>query len=283
MDKVEDLLVNKGLYDVVDISVEDLAEMQKYFSKSEYMDNNIDCYCVNCETNRTFKYINCEVREETGILRMNIFDDETGRSRRPKPEEAFNGFLNRRYSLTYRCTRERTHTIIFDLITTDNQIMKVGQYPSVADMTIPEIKKYQTILGRQYRDYSKAIGLFANGIGIGSYVYLRRIIENLVFDKFSQTKGKLGISADDFSKLHFDEKIDKLSDFLPDLLVSNKNLYGIVSKGIHELSEEECLSMFPCIRTGIELILDDILAEKEKAKKAKAFVKFVADTTGKLK
>ncbi len=47
MDKIEDLLVNKGLYDSVDISVEDLAEMQKYLSKNEYTDNNIDCYCVN--------------------------------------------------------------------------------------------------------------------------------------------------------------------------------------------------------------------------------------------
>lgn len=283
MDKFEDLLVYKGLYDTVDISVKDLAEIQKYLSNNEYTDNNIDCYCVNCETNRVFEYCNCEVREETGVIRMDIFDNETGRSRKPKPEEAFKGFLNRRYSLTYRCTRERSHTIIFDLITTENQIMKVGQYPSVADMAIPEIKKYRSILGKQYRDYSKAVGLFANGIGIGSYVYLRRIIENLVFDKFSQAAEKLDISLDDFSKLHFDEKIDKLSDYLPDLLVRNKNLYGIVSKGIHELSEEECLSMFPRIRAGIELILDDILAEKEKSKKEQAFEKFVADTTGKLK
>lgn len=42
-------------------------------------------------------------------------------------------------------------------------------------------------------------------------------------------------------------------------------------------------NMFPCIRTGIELILDDVLAEKEKAKKEKTFEKFVADTTGKFK
>ena len=51
MDKIEDLLVNKGLYDAVDISVEDLNEMQKYLSKSEYTNNNIDCYCINCELN----------------------------------------------------------------------------------------------------------------------------------------------------------------------------------------------------------------------------------------
>jgi hypothetical protein len=57
---------------------------------------------------------------------------------------------------------------------------------------------------------------------------------------------------------------------------------GLDNKGIHELSEEECLTMFPCIRTGIELILDDILAEEEKQKKAKTFKKFVADTSGKL-
>ena len=48
MDKIEYLLVNQGLYDVVDISVEDLNEMQKYLSKSEYTNNNIDCYCINC-------------------------------------------------------------------------------------------------------------------------------------------------------------------------------------------------------------------------------------------
>ena len=61
------------------------------------------------------------------------------------------------------------------------------------------------------------------------------------------------ISEECFLKLHFDEKIETLSDYLPDLLVRNKNLYGIVSKGIHELSEEEFLAMFPCIRTGIDI------------------------------
>ncbi len=46
--------------------------------------------------------------------------------------------------------------------------------------------------------------------------------------------------------------------------------------------EQSVQNMFPCIRTGIELILDDVLAEK-KAKKEKTFEKFVANTTGKFK
>jgi hypothetical protein len=49
------------------------------------------------------------------------------------------------------------------------------------------------------------------------------------------------------------------------------------------LSEDECRSMFPYIRTGIELILDDLLAEKERAEKEKLFDAFVANKTGELR
>lgn len=161
--------------------------------------------------------------------------------------------------------------------------MKIGQYPSVADLVIPEISKYKGVLGSQYREFSKAIGLFAHGIGIGSFVYLRRIIENLVFDKYNEVAESLEISREDFERLKFDVKIDTLKDYLPEVLVANKNVYGIVSKGIHELSEDECREMFPYIKAGIELILDALLAEKERKAKEKLFEKFVAQKTGELK
>ena len=56
-----------------------------------------------------------------------------------------------------------------------------------------------------------------------------------------------------------------------------------MSKGIHELSEDECREMFPYIRAGIELILDDLLAERERKAKEKMFEKFVAKKTGELR
>lgn len=283
MEKVEELLVSKGLYDSVDITVEDLAELEKYLSKSEYAGNTIDCFCVHCGTNRVFEYADSEVHDSTGMVRMNIFDDVNAKARKPKKEEIFNSYLNRRYVLTYRCTRNREHAILFDLIVSDDKIIKIGQYPSVADLVIPEIAKYKSILGKQYREFSKAVGLFAHGIGIGSFVYLRRIIENLVFDKYNQVADELGISKEDFEHLKFDIKIETLKDYLPKVLVTNKNVYGIVSKGVHELSEEECREMFPYIKAGIELILDDLLAEKERKEKEKVFEKFVAQKTGELK
>ena len=31
----------------------------------------------NCELNRIFEYTNCEVREDTGVIRMNTFDEQS--------------------------------------------------------------------------------------------------------------------------------------------------------------------------------------------------------------
>lgn len=281
MSKIEELLVDKGLYDNVEISIEDLEEIEKFLSKSEYSGNTIDCYCVDCGTRRVFEYVQSEVHEQIG-MRVFLTDAEV-KGRKPKRQEVYESYLNRRYVLTYRCTRDRAHSILFDLITTNDRIIKIGQYPTVADLVIPEIQKYKSVLGGQYGEFSKSIGLAAHGIGIGSFVYLRRIIEKLVFDKYEQAKDVLGVSAEDFEQLKFDNKIDLLKDYLPITLVKNKNVYGIVSKGIHELAENECREMFPYIRAGIELILDDLLAQKERAKKEKLFETFVAQKTGELR
>ena len=58
-------------------------------------------------------------------------------------------------------------------------LTKVGQYPSLADMQNFELRKYQKVLKENYRELTKAVGLFASGIGIGAFVYLRRVYEQL--------------------------------------------------------------------------------------------------------
>lgn len=62
----------------------------------------------------------------------------------------------------------------------------------------------------------------------------------------------------------------------------NKAIYGIVSKGIHELSEEECLDMFQPLLIGIELILDEVLAQKEKEKREKELQSFISKKSEEL-
>jgi len=150
-------------------------------------------------------------------------------------------------------------------------IEKVGQYPSIADIHIAKVRKYKTVLGAPYiKDFTRAIGLAANGIGTGSFVYLRRIFEHLI-EEISIDAIKNGeIDKEQYIAGSIEQKIILLSEHLPDVLTENKSLYAVLSAGIHSLSEETCLSYFPIVKTVVELILDEMEFEKSLAIKKKS-------------
>ena len=147
-------------------------------------------------------------------------------------------------------------------------IIKIGQYPSIADFHISEIKQYKKLLSTdKLKEFTRAIGLAANGIGIGSFVYLRRIFESLIEDAYTMCKNDGTVDEENYKKSRMDQKIGLLSTHLPDFLVENKSMYSILSKGIHELDEETCLIHFDSLRVGIEIILDEKLDELKKKEK----------------
>jgi hypothetical protein len=159
-------------------------------------------------------------------------------------------------------------------------IEKVGQYPSVADIQIAQIKQYSKVLDNQYmKDFTKAIGLAANGIGTGSFVYLRRIFEYLVSEAAKEAIANGDVDEHTFKTSKMDNKLKQLEKYLPDVLKDNKPLYGVLSKGIHELSEEECLDYFSVVREIIELILDErefLRQQEEKKKRARSNLSKIA-------
>ncbi|MBG6188848.1 hypothetical protein [Flavobacterium sp. CAN_S2] len=152
-------------------------------------------------------------------------------------------------------------------------LMKIGQYPTIADFHISEIKQYSKLLSNEkLKEFTRAIGLAANGVGIGSFVYLRRIFENLIFEASVKAIEEGTINEGDFQKSRMDNKIELLKSYLPNFLVENKLMYSILSLGIHELDEQTCLANFDTLRVGIEIILDeklDELRKKEKIDQAK--------------
>ncbi len=141
--------------------------------------------------------------------------------------------------------------------------MKVGQFPSLADLHTHEVKSYDKLLTKDVRaEFVKAIGLAAHGVGIGSFVYLRRIFESLIISTYEAHD--VGVPPAEFKMLRMEEKIGLLRGHLPSFLVENSMMYGMLSSGIHELSEEQCLNHFDLLRTGIEIILDQQLEEKNR-------------------
>lgn len=180
--------------------------------------------------------------------------------------------------VTLSCGRygDKIDLILF-LRAEDHAIMKIGQYPSVADIHIGQIKQYKSVLAKEdLKEFTRAIGLAANGVGIGSFVYLRRIFEKLIFEASEQAIVNGDTSKERFATLRMDEKIESLKDSLPETLVELRSVYSILSKGIHELTEQECLTYFDALRVGIELILDENLDKKRKDTKKKLAMSTIA-------
>ncbi|GAL83618.1 hypothetical protein KLA_07742 [Sporocytophaga myxococcoides] len=152
-----------------------------------------------------------------------------------KTESTFGGWSNIKESIEYftkyggtdrigiKCKRYGDVLDFFIHYNADKHIlMKVGQFPSVADFHIQELKKYQKVLNKEkLKEFSKGIGLAANGVGIGSFVYLRRIFEHLIWDSFDQHKNDINKDEKEFVTLRMEDKIESL---LPGLWHTGRNL-----------------------------------------------------------
>ena len=147
-------------------------------------------------------------------------------------------------------------------------------------------KKYSLLIGERTAEKIKkelgtAIGLFASGVGAGSYVYLRRILERLVY----KAKGAApdAINNEMIERARVAEKIKMLEGYLPDILVKNTTIYGILSKGIHELSEEECRKYFPVVKECIYQILGMWESERRKQADEDALSKALSSISSSIK
>lgn len=229
-----------------------------------------------------FEFTDCKPHAG-GLVRTSIIDSTGRNQKKPSKDKKYKSFLHKRFVLTYCCTYNKEHDAFFDLLVTENQIIKIGQYPSISDFIRPKTKKISSILGEQYeKELNTAIYLATHGVGIGSFIYLRRILENLIFETFKEAHAKGEITEDDFNyieyndgeerkkkKRKFVEKIEILKNYLPNYLVKKKQIYGIVSKGVHQLTEEACMNYYPIIINGILLILNQKLKIEEEAKMKK--------------
>src|SRR5690606_28471970 len=123
-----------------------------------------------------------------------------------------------------------------------------------------------------------------HGIGIGAFVYLRRIFENLV-ESTRQSADPNDERKDQFFAMKMADRIKELSAQLPPAVVKYKEAYGIMSKGLHELTEADCKKYFPVVRAAIIAMLEQRYEAEEKAKAAvdldRAIAAIASETKGK--
>lgn len=260
---LEEMCLERSLYDKVKIDEQHVED----FTRNILREGEFDAYCIECAKESHFK--GRRKNQSHNLARCPSLLPERG-TVVADIDPILSFIKDGSFDYEFECTRNNIHKMFFCFRLKDNSLFKFGQYPSIADLQLPNIKRYRNSLpDNDYLELTKAVGLYAHGIGIGSFVYLRRIFERLIENAHTQARQGYRWDEEAYSKSRIIDKIGLLKEYLPEFLVKNKPIYGILSKGIHELGEDECNLVFPIVRTSIELILDEKIAQAEKEKKLK--------------
>ena len=291
-----ELCLDTPLYQEFNITIADHVSLIKL----EFFDGTFDVYCAQCNQISTFKSVvkmphiglfqTTPAKSTAEAIEHFTTDgvfiaktDSDGITALAKTHIKDYAHINRLFPIRLACSRNEGHTIVFIFQVENSILSKIGQFPSIASLKDYGLKKYRTILGDSvYKEFSKAVGLHSHDIGVGAFVYLRRIFETLIEDAHVMKTSTAGWDESNYQRSRMDEKIVMLKDSLPDYLVKNRSIYSILSLGIHELDEEQCLEMFDPIKVGIELILDEKIEAIEKEKKMNSVSKTINDIKSKL-
>lgn len=139
-------------------------------------------------------------------------------------------------------------------------IKKLGEYPPFG----PHIpSKVFTLLRKSSDLFVKGKRCESQNLGIGAFVYYRRVIENQkneIFDKLIEVSDKIGATKEFIDSLKkakkqnsFTKSVEHIKPIFPETLkIRGHNpltlLNDALSQGVHELNDEVCLSLAQQIR-----------------------------------
>lgn len=275
-------IVNKGLYDTIEITPDNIWDLATLAGGNL----KVDVFCPECGEKRIFvlepliRHIVYGNERMTRTIQDEIINWQQVQNRQRAVGEEIDGswtwtnksfmYETRIMAFRFYCAKDSSHRLDYIVSTEGNTMRKIGQFPSVADLSFPELKEYRKVMTSKEdeKELKRAIGLYANGIGIGSFVYLRRIFERIIDKACENAMNDGKFEEKELMDLRVNERIKKLSGYLPKAIVDSPVAYGIISKGIHELNEEECKTYFPVLQSFIMMVLrqwESIRKETEEA------------------
>ena len=265
---VLDWLLKLPLYEKVDIG----NYNQKVAESILLFEQTFDAYCPFCRLDSTFKI---HVPEEV-TKKYKQYSALMPLSSSGEVSKNFSIWDTRSIQKTAQCTRN-SHELRYYFTIEDTYLIKVGQYPPLSDQALAEVKDFSHVLSRSLLgELNTALGLATLGIGVGSYIYLRRVFESLVKEAqqtASLTEGWNGVK---YHQLNMREKIQALAPHLPEFVVQNPEMYGLFEKPLHELTEDQCLANLDALKNGIFAIAEDRQASLSRAKRMSEAQKAIA-------
>lgn len=225
-------------------------------------------FCPECDTYTTFKI--CESYEQTiNAVEIAKVSYSPGKiiSEDEKNERARKAMFNNSEGIfvqAYECCMNSEHKRYNIYHRINDKIIKIGQYPSDIDDNSKEyLDKLNKICdnseAKEITKYIKtALIMESHGYGIASLVYMRRAFEKLII--ISEEK----LNIDSKGKLMKDRIKDNI--LLPEEIKNNARIYNIISEGLHNQPEEECLDIFKAIKIGVIILISKTYSYIEEEK-----------------
>lgn len=246
-----------NLYEKIDI---------KDFETLLVNDESFMSYCPSCTRETTFKRSEWYSRRIESVELEYIFNQEDKINKiemlelifgYDESQEDSKSVFNKGRLLIkeYECCINSNHRKyeIFYKDEENDKIIKIGQYPSEYDIGSKEyLDKLKVVCGtKEAREMvkfiNKALVMESFGYGIPALLYMRRSFERLI--NISEDKNELKNTGTTMS-----ERIQN-NPLLPQEFKENKRIYNIISEGIHNETEEECMELFKVIKVGFTILL----------------------------
>lgn len=164
-------------------------------------------------------------------------------------------------------------------------IVKVGQHPSLTDFQLGDLTEFEDGMSKeQRREFVRATNCAAHGFNVAACVYLRRVFEGVLLearDEYMRQHALTDWQA--FRDARTDERIRLLREHLPSFMSEHPQIYGILSLGVHELTEEQCAAEMPMLRKAIELIMRDRVTAARQRREREEVSKLVAQAVNRHK
>ena len=144
----------------------------------------------------------------------------------------------------------------------------------IQDSDIQQFKKMKLLNEHDLVELNNANKCKKQGMNIASFVYMRRIFENMLQRIYEEHKTEIILKdpSKKFTDFFVKEKVQLLKPYLPMLMseeaTSDKyiKLYKLLSEGIHKLNEDVCEGLYNIIKELLLMILEKEIQEKKNNK-----------------
>lgn len=169
----------------------------------------------------------------------------------------------------------------------DDRTITIQKYGQLPRGDIPRDKTLQRFLKGDRDNYEKAVICLSHEYGIAAFAYFRRIVENNIYrllDLLLEDLKSSGGDDENFIAIQslreespMSEKI-KIANLAlpghlkPDGLNPLGKLYQVLSEGVHNLPEEECLKKAKATSECLAFLVSELASRKEHRARFKSMI-----------